>query len=148
MSEAARFRPGIALGRDPEREDERLGWLDRAAGAAIGVLRQHLGRNDLDRGFLDLVAQAAEGLDRLEERAVAGIVAELRRELHRHGLRPDLVARSFALIRELAGRRLGMRHFDVQLLGGWAMARGKVVEMETGEGKTLTATLPAATAAL
>jgi preprotein translocase subunit SecA len=41
-----------------------------------------------------------------------------------------------------------MRHFDVQLLGGWAMMRGKVAEMETGEGKTLTATLPAATAAL
>jgi preprotein translocase subunit SecA len=41
-----------------------------------------------------------------------------------------------------------MRHFEVQLLGGWAMMRGKVAEMETGEGKTLTATLPAATAAL
>jgi preprotein translocase subunit SecA len=63
-------------------------------------------------------------------------------------MRPDLVARSFALIRELAGRRLGMRHFDVQLLGGWAMVRGKIAEMETGEGKTLTATLPAATAAM
>jgi preprotein translocase subunit SecA len=147
MSEAAHFRPGIALGRYPERKDERVGWMDRAAGASIGVLRQHLGRNDLDRGFLDLIAKAAEGLDQLEERAFAGIVAELRRELHRHGLRRDLVARSFALIRELAGRRLGMRHFNVQLLGGWAMTRGKIVEMETGEGKTLTATLPAATAA-
>ena len=64
------------------------------------------------------------------------------------GLRPDLVARAFAVIREVSGRTLGMRHFDVQLLGGWAMMRGKVAEMETGEGKTLTATLPAATAAL
>src|SRR6185369_10779567 len=100
MSEAARFRPGIALGRYPEREDQRLGWLDRTASAAFGVLRQHLGRNNLDRGFLDLVATAAQGLDRLEERVIPGIVAELRRELHRHGLRADLVARSFALIRE------------------------------------------------
>ena len=148
MSEAARFRPGIALGRYPERQDERLGWLDRVASRTFGVLRQQLGRSNLDRGFLDRVATAAEGLDRLEEPAIAGVVAELRRELHRHGLRPDLVARSFALIRELAERRLGMRHFDVQLLGGWAMVRGKVAEMETGEGKTLTATLPAATAAL
>jgi preprotein translocase subunit SecA len=72
----------------------------------------------------------------------------LRRDLHRHGLRPDLVASAFAVIREVSGRTLGMRHFNVQLLGGWAMMRGKVAEMETGEGKTLTATLPAATAAL
>ena len=72
----------------------------------------------------------------------------LRRDLHRNGLRPDLVASAFAVIRELSGRTLGMRHFDVQLLGGWAMMRGKIAEMETGEGKTLTATLPAATAAL
>jgi len=148
MSEAARSRPGIALGHYPEREDERLSWLDRTASAAFGTLRQHLGRNNLDRDFVDRVATAARGLDRLDERAISGIVAELRRELHKHGLRPNLVARSFALIRELAGRCLGMRHFDVQLLGGWAMMRGKIAEMETGEGKTLAATLPAATAAL
>jgi preprotein translocase subunit SecA len=148
MSEAARIRPGIALGRYPEREDERLRWLDRAASAALGALRPHVGRNNLGRDFLDLVATATESLGRLEERAISGVVVELRRALHRHGLRPDLVARSFALIRELAERRLGMRHFDVQLLGGWAMVRGKIAEMETGEGKTLTATLPAATAAL
>lgn len=148
MSEAARSRPGIALGRYPERADERQAWLDRVAGAAFGMLRRNFGRNNLDRDFVDLVAAAAQGLDRLDERAISAIVAELRHELHRHGLRPDLVARSFALIRELAGRRLGIRHFDVQLAGGWAMVRGKIAEMETGEGKTLTATLPAATAAL
>ena len=148
MSEAARSRPGIALGRYPERADERQAWLDRVAGAAFGMLRRNFGRNNLDRDFVDLVAAAAHGLDRLDERAISAIVAELRHELHRHGLRPDLVARSFALIRELAGRRLGIRHFDVQLAGGWAMVRGKIAEMETGEGKTLTATLPAATAAL
>jgi len=148
MSEAARLRPGIAAGSYPEREDQRLGRLDRAASAAFGALRQYLGCNNLDRDFLDLVAKAAEGLDCLEPHGITRVVAELRRELHRHGLRPDLVARSFALIRELAGRRLGMRHFDVQLLGGWAMVRGKIAEMETGEGKTLAATLPAATAAL
>ena len=51
-------------------------------------------------------------------------------------------------MREIAGRRLGMRPFDVQLLGGRVMLEGKIAEMETGEGKTLTATLPACTAAL
>ena len=55
---------------------------------------------------------------------------------------------SFALVREVAGRSLGTPHYDVQLMGGWIMARGMLAEMATGEGKTLTATLPAAAAAL
>ena len=59
-----------------------------------------------------------------------------------------MAARVFALIREVAGRTLGMRHFDSQLLGGLALFFGNIAEMQTGEGKTLTATLPAAAAAL
>jgi preprotein translocase subunit SecA len=58
------------------------------------------------------------------------------------------VAQSFAIVREFASRRLGMRHYDVQLYGAWVMLQGRVAEMETGEGKTLTATLAASTAAL
>ncbi|WP_166821655.1 preprotein translocase subunit SecA [Thalassoroseus pseudoceratinae] len=53
-----------------------------------------------------------------------------------------LVTRAAGLVREAARRRLGMAHFEVQLLGGLAMVDGAIVEMETGEGKTLTATLP------
>ena len=53
-----------------------------------------------------------------------------------------LLVEAFAIVREAAVRRLGMRHFDVQLLGGMAMFHGSIAEMETGEGKTLTATLP------
>src|SRR5205085_11474482 len=66
----------------------------------------------------------------------------------RQGFRPELVARAFALIREVSTRVHGQRHYDVQLIGGLVLLRGMVAEMETGEGKTLTATLPAATAAL
>jgi preprotein translocase subunit SecA len=54
----------------------------------------------------------------------------------------QLAAETFALVREVSGRLLGMRHYDVQILGGFALARGNVVEMRTGEGKTLVATLP------
>ena len=54
----------------------------------------------------------------------------------------DLVAEAYAAVRETAKRRLGMRHFDVQLIGGLALHQGKVAEMKTGEGKTLVATLP------
>ena len=54
----------------------------------------------------------------------------------------SLLVEAYALVREAGRRSLGMRHFDVQLLGGIAMFHGSVAEMETGEGKTLTATLP------
>ncbi len=47
----------------------------------------------------------------------------------------------FALVREASQRTLGLRHFDVQLMGGWVMLQGQLAEMETGEGKTLAATL-------
>ncbi len=148
MSEVALLRPGIATGSYPEREDVRESWLDRTTSAVFGALYQRFGPNHLDRGFLRQVARASEGLELLTTHELSEMASVLRRDLHRNGLRPDLVARAFAVIREVSGRTLGMRHFDVQLLGGWAMIRGKVAEMETGEGKTLTATLPAATAAL
>lgn len=55
----------------------------------------------------------------------------------------DILPEAFALVREAARRTLGMRHFDVQLIGGMVLHRGKIAEMKTGEGKTLVATLPA-----
>src|ERR687886_3108887 len=55
----------------------------------------------------------------------------------------DLLHESFALTREAARRTLGQRHFDVQLIGGMVLHDGSIAEMKTGEGKTLTATLPA-----
>jgi preprotein translocase subunit SecA len=79
---------------------------------------------------------------------IRGAASELRPLLRRQGFRPDLVARSFALVREAADRTIGERHFDVQITGGWVLLNGMVAEMQTGEGKTLTATLAAATAAL
>src|SRR5689334_642073 len=59
-----------------------------------------------------------------------------------------LLVEAFALVREAGRRKLGMRHFDVQLLGGAAVHHRSIVEMQTGEGKTLTATLPMYLAAL
>ncbi|MEX2715984.1 MAG: DEAD/DEAH box helicase, partial [Candidatus Sigynarchaeota archaeon] len=55
----------------------------------------------------------------------------------------DLLPEAFAVVREAAKRTLGMRHFDVQLIGGIVLHRGRIAEMKTGEGKTLVATLPA-----
>jgi preprotein translocase subunit SecA len=64
------------------------------------------------------------------------------------GFPDSLVTKCFSLVRETAIRTIGQRHFDVQLIGGRTLLNGLIAEMETGEGKTLTATLPAATAAL
>ena len=54
----------------------------------------------------------------------------------------DLLFSAFAVCREAAKRTLGMRHYDVQIVGGWTLYKGKIAEMKTGEGKTLVATLP------
>ena len=54
----------------------------------------------------------------------------------------DLLPEAFAVVREASRRSLGMRHFDVQMIGGMVLHHGKIAEMRTGEGKTLTATLP------
>ena len=61
---------------------------------------------------------------------------------------PDFIAESFALTREASVRTLGLRHFNVQLLGGLVLNNNKIAEMRTGEGKTLVATLPACLNAL
>src|SRR6202021_3663451 len=60
----------------------------------------------------------------------------------KEALEPALVP-AFALVREAGRRKLGMRHFDVQLIGGIVLNEGKIAQMKTGEGKTLVATLPA-----
>ena len=54
----------------------------------------------------------------------------------------DILPEAFAVVREASKRKLGQRHYDVQLIGGIVLHQGKISEMKTGEGKTLTATLP------
>lgn len=133
----------------PERDEFREGKLDRAVTAMrylAGGLRA--GRKQLAR-IVAATDAAGAGLTSLEDRALLARAEELRTLLRRSGL-GDLhrVGACFALVREAAARSIGQRHFAVQLIGGWAMLRGMLAEMETGEGKTLAATLAASTAAL
>lgn len=72
----------------------------------------------------------------------------LRNRLEGEGALDALLPEAFAHVREAAKRTMGMRHYDVQLIGGIILHRGKITEMRTGEGKTLVATLPAALNAL
>ena len=75
-------------------------------------------------------------------------VVNNKRQLHKKGLKDELICRAFATIKEVAQRELKMSHYDCQLQGGWVMMKGQIAEMQTGEGKTLTATLPASCAAM
>ena len=76
-------------------------------------------------------------------------VVKLKKKLSKKGESLDtILPDTFALVREASVRSLGMRHFDVQLIGGMVLHAGKVAEMKTGEGKTLVATLPAVLNAL
>ena len=67
---------------------------------------------------------------------------ELRTKLDQGATLDDILPTAFAVVREAAWRRLGMRHYDVQLIGGIVLHQGKIAEMKTGEGKTLVATAP------
>jgi preprotein translocase subunit SecA len=81
----------------------------------------------------DTDAELRERMDALRERAAEGDRST--------GQLEALLPECFAIVRETGKRTMGMRHFDVQLIGGMAMHEGQIAEMKTGEGKTLTATL-------
>jgi preprotein translocase subunit SecA len=78
----------------------------------------------------------------LDDEAMRTRIVELRQEVADGKSLDDILPEVFALVREASVRTLGMRHFDVQLVGGVTLHRGKIAEMKTGEGKTLVATLP------
>jgi len=151
MSNVAALLAGRALGvgdgvyleraevREPALEEHLRAWLARLPRpvSAAGRLRRFVAR-----------ANACEAeMRRLDDAALVDAFRASCGEMRRRGFADEPVARSFAAIREASRRALGMRHYDVQLMGGWALLRGRLAEMETGEGKTLVATLAACTAA-
>ncbi len=135
----------------PQRRDwQDLHWLDRMGERWRVQARAawHL-RSARRQQVCDWVmAEEAEWAS-LSPQAMMAARGQLRRDLARHGLDDArLVARAFALVRHHAGQVLGMAHFPTQIQGALVLLQGNVAEMNTGEGKSLTATLAAATAAL
>lgn len=134
----------------PQRRDWReVSLLDRlgervrtAIGARLKVTPWRLSR------FVAAVERASVKVDAQDAVQRRAELAGLRRTLRCEGLHDRTVACAFAQVRVAAGEILGMRHFPSQLRGGYVMLRGCLAEMNTGEGKTLTATLAAATMAL
>jgi preprotein translocase subunit SecA len=97
------------------------------------------------KAMLPLVAAINELEPRmleLSDEELAGQTAVFRQQLAQGATLDDLLVPAFAAVREVGRRVLNMRHFDVQLIGGTVLHRGKISEMKTGEGKTLVATLP------
>ncbi|WP_017314364.1 preprotein translocase subunit SecA [Mastigocladopsis repens] len=83
-----------------------------------------------------------EEIKALPDEELKGKTAEFRQRLKKGETLDDILSEAFAVVREAGRRVLGLRHFDVQLLGGVILHTGQIAEMKTGEGKTLVATLP------
>src|SRR4051812_4281131 len=90
---------------------------------------------------VELINAWEEELELLEDDELRASADALRERARAGESLDDLLPETFAVVRETAKRRLGMRHFDVQLIGGMVLHSGAIAEMKTGEGKTLTATL-------
>lgn len=84
-----------------------------------------------------------EDIQALSDEQLTAKTAEFKQRLEKGETLDDLLPEAFAVVREAGRRVLGLRHFDVQLLGGAILHKGQIAEMKTGEGKTLVATLPA-----
>lgn len=88
------------------------------------------------------INEIEEDISSLQNEDLAKKTYEFKERLTRGETTSDLLVEAFAVVREVAKRTLGMRHFDVQILGGLVLFHGGIAEMKTGEGKTLVATLP------
>ena len=80
--------------------------------------------------------------EKLSDEQISAKTQEFKERLGKGETLDQLLPEAFAVVREASKRVMKMRHFDVQLIGGMALHEGKIAEMRTGEGKTLTATLP------
>jgi preprotein translocase subunit SecA len=115
-------------------------FLDQALKLIIGS------KNERELKKLEPRAAAITALEpsvqSLTDEQLRSKTAEFRTRLDQGAGLEDLLHEAFAVVREAGRRALGMRHFDVQLIGGMVLHQGKIAEMKTGEGKTLVATLP------
>lgn len=113
----------------------------------FGILKRFLGdNNDKEvkrlRAMVDKINGFEESLHNLSDSSLAGYTDKFKDRLTAGETLDDILPEAFAVVREASSRVLGMRHFDVQMMGGICLHEGKIAEMRTGEGKTLVATLP------
>jgi preprotein translocase subunit SecA len=93
------------------------------------------------RKVVEQIAALEADIQSLDDAALQAKTSEFRQRIEQGDTLDQLLPEAFAVVREASTRVLGMRHFDVQMIGGMVLHQGKVSEMKTGEGKTLVATL-------
>lgn len=123
-------------------------WFDQMGHVLTGQAKNWFFSKRKSNEFINNVNKYEIQLKKFSSSFLIKRIKQKRKSILVKGFTPELIAECFAIVREMANRVLGLRHYDVQLMGGWVLLNGKVAEMETGEGKTLTATLPACTVAL
>src|SRR5206468_10059150 len=94
------------------------------------------------RPMMTAIGDLEPQIQALSDVEIAQKTQEFKQRLANGETLDDILIEAFAVCREAGRRVLNMRHFDVQLIGGIVLHRGKIAEMKTGEGKTLVATLP------
>ncbi len=94
------------------------------------------------RGIVEKINALEDEIKKLNDRELTGKTEEFKSRLAKGETLDQILPEAFAVVREAASREIGQRHFDVQLIGGMVLHKGKIAEMRTGEGKTLVATLP------
>ena len=92
---------------------------------------------------VEVIKEFGEDYRSLSNESLQAKTAEFKQRIGAGETLDSILPEAFALVREASSRVLGMRHFDVQLLGGMVLHNGDIAEMQTGEGKTLVSTLPA-----
>jgi len=101
-------------------------------------------KKDIDRfsGLVEQINELEKSFETLTDEGLRGKTAEYKERLAQGETLDDVLVEAFAAVREASKRTIGLRHYDVQLIGGIALHSGRIAEMRTGEGKTLVATLP------
>jgi preprotein translocase subunit SecA len=113
----------------------------------MSILKKMFGSNQREIGKLEPIVEKINSweqeIKRLSDEELAQKTLEFKKRLNKENPETldDILPEAFAVVREAANRVIGERHFDVQLLGGIILHQGKIAEMKTGEGKTLTSTL-------
>ncbi|MCK5828916.1 MAG: DEAD/DEAH box helicase [Methylococcales bacterium] len=144
-----KLRPGQTLGLYPQQQETWPGNLEVHVKQTVEWVNYQFERRKYRQQY---ILEKVNGFEKViclfSDPMMAEHIKQLRKRLLQYGLQDKLVAEAFATIREVSYRTLGKRHYDEQVFGGWVIMNGLLAEMETGQGKTLTATLPACTAAL
>ncbi len=132
----------------PELRDTVPGHLENIVHWVIGKVRKNLSGKKRCLVLVEQINRRAGSYKNISDQRLLTEWKELRVVMLQQGLTPLNIIQCFALVREFSDRVLKMRHYESQLMGGLILLQGKVAEMETGEGKTLTATLAASAMAL